>query len=262
MNYPNNILYYIGQVENASEERKINYLELSNRLNKTFQRLDTSSILLKEINELEEHEAEFPFFKLNHHSYDGLQTVFGAVLNDGYSTPFSNVKFPRWMGEIGLLLSVYRGLKKFLETDKEYLLWLEDDTKCYDHFENNFLIYLNNINFSFDFITLGVREDQKLFYESYKNYYEFNNPVFCKVFPLYWAGSILISRSGAEKFIKEFEEKSNTYPWDWLIFNVRSNNVEAQIYDTYAIRLDVPQLFYLDLDISPNSTIIDVTHTF
>lgn len=250
------ILYYVGHVESASDERKKNYAILCDRLGKLFEKLDTTSTLLKTKEDIYNLQKTYPWIKIKqveHNVIRGPQS--GLLTNENGFV--QNALFPRWPGEIGLLFSLYKGFKKFLESDKKYLLWLEDDTVILDHFENNFPIYINYLPQDFDYISLSVRNDQKHFYVNYKQLFLIDNDVFCKTFQLYWAGAILISKEGAKKFINYFENEFQVYPWDWLIFNLRSDNFYIEKYKSYTLKPDLPELFQLNYEISPNSTIIE-----
>ena len=255
------VLYFIGHVDSASEERKNNYQEIDSEMSGYFQKLDTKSILMKDLMDLNSNRYILPSFELKHLTYSSLKNDFGFYITDGYN-PVQNAKFPRWIGEIGLLFSLYDGFKKFLSTPQKFLIWLEDDTRIELYFENNFKIYMSNLPQDFDFIALGSRDDQKPLFFEYMDKFLIDNLAFSKAFQIYWAGAILISRSGAQKFIDEFETNGATYAWDWLIFNVRSEDVPVQKFNTYTIKPDLPQLFSLNLDISPDSTIINTTYTF
>lgn len=255
-----NTVFQIGHVPLGSEKRDANYRELYARMEARMRPLGAESIGLTDFAQIADYSDEFPGLEVR-------TTTHTAVLHEniayvcGENGIYTDFSFPKFPGEYGLLMSVWRGLRKFLETDAEHVLWLEDDIIAYDTFDTSFDVMGSAADFEFDFLVLGTLPHQMGGYDYAKeltgnpDHLSIGNPVFCKSYQVGWAGAVLISRRGAEKTLRYFEEYGLTYPWDWFLLNVRSEASPVPWFDTFAAQPWVVRMFDMNWEAESASTI-------
>lgn len=256
-----NTLFYIAHISQTSEARQKNYDTIYERLLAVLPELDSTTIHLKSLDDLSAAQSVFPGLKLKQTIHPHLLYPTGEALVSGSGELYENAPFPRWSGEIGLLLSVYKACTRLLASDKENLLWLEDDTTLSGNFESLLPFHLSLIDFDFDFVSLSVLDYQRSFYESNPDFFNTGHDIYCRAYQLHWAGAVLISRRGAAKFLALAEAYGFEYPFDWLIYNIRSDAAPRERFDSFTLKPWVFSAFDMDYVISPDSTIY-YTHTF
>jgi hypothetical protein len=235
------------------------YEKLLNDMPKELHHFPASTVHLKDMEDINLRAKEFNHIKLFHYEYDSVWNQYNYRVggNDG---SFNNPKFPKKSGEIGLYFSIYKTFKRFLNSDYDYLIWLEDDTEVMPDIMENLKEYLSHVDFDFDVISLGMQDYQHEFYEEYLE--NINNKYLCKVYQVFYAGSLMFSRKGIYKLISDLDANGLSYPLDWYICNIRNNAVDTVRFDTYNIKPEYPSLFNLNEDANKDSTINSTSELF
>ena len=253
------IAYSICHVPSDSRSRMSAYDNANNNLAGIFDFFAVSTVHLKKMEDYLEIQKKYNFVELKKHIHPKMLMFLDGtyyIIGDRGGGAYENVTFPMALGEIGLFLSAYQTFKRFLETDYEYLIWMEDDVEILEDFEVKIKYYLKQIDFNFDVIALGAPDNQKGNYNP--ELYEFGHKIFCRNFKMYSAESLLFSRAGIEKVIREIENNGFRYPFDWLVYNVRSESAESELYDAYCIKPEYMDIINLHSS-NKDSTII-ATH--
>lgn len=213
------------------------YDEANNRLSKMFDSFAPSIAYLKNSEDFKVLKDKIgcpDIAKYCHQDLFFVQHDMFYRIGDTAGSSYNNISFPNNFGQVGLFLSMYQTFKRFLESDYDYLIWMEDDVKLLSNFETNLPYLLNQIDFEFDFISLGAPENQMPNYRS--ELYDIENKFFCLNFKIYSAESFIFSRAGMEKFIHEVDTHSYKYPLDWLLFNVRAGENDSALYKGYSLK--------------------------
>lgn len=198
------------------------------------ERLGSPTIYLNTKKKVDQFLADNPKFKVN--------TV------EDYAQPGET--FPPSAGVIGVWASNYTAYKAFLESDKELLFLFEDDIILSANFQTIVPFYLQELPKDWDFFSLFVPDDS-LF--AYTQEHDINQPNVCKSYQQWSCASYLVSRSGAEKAIKNIESRGITAPIDWYIFNFRMKaEVDQMRFNTYTLKPKAyrPVKFLLDAAVS------------
>lgn len=155
---------------------------------------------------------------------------------------YKNVLHFEPSGVVGLNLSFYKVMREFLNTKKEGLLWLEDDAVLDRNWTKNLMRLLSRAPSDWHVINLAE-------YPNYTNSIRDEHKLEALDFYLPYAPNrshcILISRTGADKFMKFLELHGSILPLDWILFNVRSPEVRDRdpiYFNTYFINPDTVKI--------------------
>lgn len=113
--------------------------------------------------------------------------------------------FPEGLGDVGLWASYYQSIKKFIETDFEYLISIQDEAIIFENFSKLLFNYLKKLPSDTDFIYLDRLHSPLLatYNKAYKHY-EINDTVW--ISHHWYAGeTILFTKQGANKFVNYVE---------------------------------------------------------
>jgi GR25 family glycosyltransferase involved in LPS biosynthesis len=250
----NKIAYSICHVPNNFSTRMKCYEDLLNDMPKELHNFPPSTVQIKHLENLDILEKEFSHLKMKNYVFPALWTIYNQQLVVD-NVPCLNAKFPQRGGEIGLYLSVYKTFKRFLDSEYDYLIWFEDDTKVMPNMMENLKKYIEHINFDFDIISLGMTSHQLNNYV--KEIHDIGNDYFCRSYQVFWAGTLLFSRQGMIEILSDIDQNSFIYPFDWYVFNIRYGNLDFKTFKTYNIKPEYPMLFDSDLEAGSTSTIGD-----
>lgn len=249
------IAYSICHVPSNSCIRMQNYENLLNAMPKELHIFPPSVVHLKNSNDFKIATNKFDKIKIKNYLYPEVCNPYNQTLKGG-DGPYEDIQFPKSNGEIGLYFSAYGTFKRFLDSDYDYLIWLEDDVIIMPNFKERLEECFSYIDFDFDLISLGMQEYQ---FNHYQPHYEdFGNEYFSKVYQIFWAGGILLSRRGIKKIIKDLETNGITYAFDWYLYNIRAKNLQPISFDAFNIKPNKPMLVKPD-EISSLSSTIDAT---
>jgi hypothetical protein len=246
------IAYSICHVPSNSDIRMQNYENLLNAMPKELHIFPPSVVHLKNSADYKIATQKFNKINIKNYLYPEVSNPYNQTVRGG-DGPYKNIQFPNSNGEIGLYFSAYSTFKRFLTSKFEYLIWIEDDSVVMPNFKNNLTECLNNVNFQFDLISLGMQQYQLNYYQPY--YEDFGNEYFSKVYQVFWAGGILFSRNGIQKIINDLETNGIAYPFDWYLYNIRAKNLQPISFDAFNIKPNKPMLVKPDEISSINSTI-------
>lgn len=161
--------------------------------------LDTPTIQIRSLEDLSSYRAHNPDFILDAQGYnlDGIQ---------GW-------KF----GEIGIWASNYAAWKKFINSDYDAIVLMEDDIVFNDNFFPLIEKYLNELPNDWDMFSFFVPQDQMHLYNNGLSVQE-------NVSIAYQDWSCLcyvLSKSGAQKSLNIFQEKTGL-PLDWFFYRQKN----------------------------------------
>lgn len=250
-------VFQIGHVPSASKPNRIeSYTRLLERMSPLMADLGSETVFTPEFEAVEAHRGEFPSLRCGRVHYEELHFGSASLLTNGYGG--TDFYFPTRAGEVGLLLSLWRGLRRFLASDAQHVLWLEDDTLVTDRFEEVFLTLGRAADFEFDALVLASLDQHRWEYPHLMEEghdFEFGHEVFCRVWQYGWAGAVLLSRRGAERVLASFVRDGLVLPWDWLLMGVRAPESPVPLFEVYAPKPWVAKMFDLDVEVNRHSTI-------
>lgn len=147
--------------------------------------------------------------------------TYEDLSNFNLENPLFNLEFSCFAnntGDIGIWATHYLSYKKFLNSDKKYLIMVEDDAVLYDNFFDLLNFYVKEVPSDFDVLYLDS-PDSGIF-SVYGNSYDFYKTESIYIsHSTHWFGGItmLISRLGAKNIINYIENNTITQPFDYEI---------------------------------------------
>jgi hypothetical protein len=128
-------------------------------------------------------------------------------------------------GEIGIWASNWTAWHKFLESDSDYLILMEDDIVYSDNFMEMLTNYISQLPENWDAFHAFSPADQ---FHKYGYLNEINADDVCKAYQDWSCLCYIVSRSGAQKLI----DNSNRFnlPLDWYMFR------QHHIFNVYTIK--------------------------
>lgn len=168
------------------------------------------------VNKVRDYHVEKNRKKLKQFSTDlNLETILIKTETDYKKFIEKNNKFkanlksfPEGLGDVGLWASYYLALKKFIESDFDYLISLQDEVVLFYNFKKLLFKYLQKLPQDADFLYLDNLHSPVLsvYNKSYKNY-EVNDTIW--VSHHWFSGdSVLFTKSGANKIINFIENNT------------------------------------------------------
>jgi len=192
-------------------EREEYFNNINSYLNNYSQELNSKSIKISNDEELNEFVKNNPDFNLNLNGYN-----------------LDNIQGWRY-GEIGVWASNFLAWKKFLTTQSDYAILMEDDIL----FEENFIPllkeYMEELPPNWDAFFFAVPSGQ---FHKYGSHLEIGKKNICKVYQDHWMLCYVLSRQGAEKALNIVSNGVNL-PLDWFFFR------QKHIFNSYSIKPEV-----------------------
>jgi GR25 family glycosyltransferase involved in LPS biosynthesis len=127
-------------------------------------------------------------------------------------------------GELGIWASNYTAWKNFLKTDYDYMILMEDDIVLTDSFNSKLAEYLDEIPDNWDVFTAYIPTFGNVRYEKRKDELLIGKENVCKVYQSWSCLCYVISRSGAERLMREVRQTVKS-PLDHYLFYHRGLNV-------------------------------------
>lgn len=192
--------------KNDLKFRKRNMLTKSatNQLKKDFSTLDTPTIIIKNKDDVAN------FYKTCNIKIDPLGH-FGT----GWKP-----------GELGIWASNYTAWKNFLKTDHDYIILMEDDIILDENFNEKLKQYMKELPNKWDVFTVYIPETGNIRYEKRKHEFLIDKENVCKVYQSWSCLCYVVSRSGAEKLLKEVQRGVKS-PIDHYLFYSHKISVYA-----------------------------------
>ena len=126
-------------------------------------------------------------------------------------------------GELGIWASNYTAWKNFLKTDYDYVILMEDDIVLTDNFNSKLVSYLDELPDNWDIFTAYIPTFGNIRYEKRKNELLIGKENVCKVYQSWSCLCYVVSRSGAERLMKESRQIIKS-PIDHYLFYHRGLN--------------------------------------
>jgi GR25 family glycosyltransferase involved in LPS biosynthesis len=127
-------------------------------------------------------------------------------------------------GELGIWASNYTAWKNFLKTDYDYIILMEDDIILSNNFNSHLVEYLDELPDNWDIFTAYIPKFGNVRYEKRKNELLIGKENVCKVYQSWSCLCYVVSRSGAERLMKEVRQTIKS-PIDHYLFYHRGLNV-------------------------------------
>jgi GR25 family glycosyltransferase involved in LPS biosynthesis len=127
-------------------------------------------------------------------------------------------------GELGIWASNYTAWKNFLKTDYDYIILMEDDIVLTDSFNSDLASYLDELPDNWDVFTAYIPTFGNIRYEKRKNELLIGKENVCKVYQSWSCLCYVVSRSGAERLMREVKQTIKS-PIDHYLFYHRGLNV-------------------------------------
>ena len=181
--YNNEINYHTIFI---NDERISNRFEIDNKVLGNKQSI--SSFYPRSAEHIEDFKTAYPKFKIKWEGYK--------------------------IGEFGNFGSHYLAWKYLTESNLENLLIFEDDVVMHDYFIEKYNIAMNNVPQDYDVLSIFIDDNQLERFDNsdYISYY------IAKGYQDWSTLCYVISKAGAEKFLKYIEEVGFDHPTDWFIF--------------------------------------------
>jgi len=192
-------IFHIPNYGESSQTRFELFNQLDLFLSTKMDRLDTDTILISNENEYFDFNEKYNFIKTTREF--------------------------KW-GELGIWASNLLAIKNFLETDKEYLMLMEDDIYVPDQniFIELLVYYMNNLPENWELFSYFVHENQ---FGRFQNRY--GN---AEIVPAYQDWSMLcyiLNKKSAEKLFNLCLANGLTMPLDWYIYR------QPEIFKSYTL---------------------------
>ena len=212
-------------LEGGYEERDSLYRKTFNFLNSSLDSLGSETVKISNIDEYNSFINKYPEFIVHPSGYEWPPGSYGW-------------KF----GEIGIWASTFLALKKFIQTDYEYLMMLEDDICVADTFMEHLQTCMEQIKNNFDVFMFFNPENtagpEVKFDPSDINIATQKGSTACYV----------VTRSAAEKAIKYVTKSGISDPVDWHFLNFHYPDFIDQYYKVLSITKDGKQSCWLALE--------------
>jgi GR25 family glycosyltransferase involved in LPS biosynthesis len=143
--------------------------------------------------------------------------------------------WPSSAGVVGVWASNYLAYKKFLESTYDTMILFEDDILVSKNFKLLIETYMSELPLDWDFFSFFVPDDSLFAYNEDQHTIGAENV--CVSYQQWSCAGYMVSRSGAEKAIKDIESRGINCPIDWYIFNFRMKKEENQkTFFTYTLK--------------------------
>lgn len=185
-------IFHIPGYGESHEKREYLYKTLDDFLSDKMSRLDTDTVLISN----EDQYFEF---------------------NDKHNLIKTSREF-KW-GEIGIWASNLLAMRNFLNTDKEYLMLMEDDIHVPDQAAFMYLLekYMGGLPEDWDIFSYFVHSNQIPRFNQSQHGIE-NNTYIVKAYQDWSMLCYVLNRKSAEKFLDLVDKTGLTMPIDWYIY--------------------------------------------
>lgn len=126
-------------------------------------------------------------------------------------------------GELGIWASNYTAWKNFLKTDYEYIILMEDDIVLSKDFNSKLVEYLDELPDNWDIFTAYIPTFGNVRYEKRKEELMIGKENVCKVYQSWSCLCYVVSRSGAEKLMREVRQRIKSPLDHYLFYNKKLN---------------------------------------
>jgi len=140
-------------------------------------------------------------------------------------------------GELGIWASNWTAWKNFLKTRHDFVILMEDDIVLDSDFNEKLTSYMNELPEGWDVFTVYIPDSGNIRYEKRKNELLIGKENICKVYQSWSCLCYVVSRSGAQKLLKEVKKRVKS-PLDHYLFY--SKGIRA-----YSIKMENGNICYL-----------------
>jgi hypothetical protein len=188
------------------------YFQLSNGyLSQHYEPLDSPTVILSVPEDAKKIAQIAPDFKIDPKGYT-LNGIRGWKIS-----------------EVAVMLGSYLAWKKFLETDYEYMIYVENDALFRPHFHELVDEYVKYLPDDWGILSMYVDSNQ---YFKYNDTHYLGNPYVCKVYQDWSVLCYVVTRECARKMIEDMETNPVDTSIDWGIY-YRSDQ-----YKVYTVKPD------------------------
>lgn len=194
---------------------KILHIDHMSERNKTVKK---NSLLMKmfDVDELECSVQDLSTFeKMN--NFISSNEGFDVQYHNKFENPFPHVS-----GVIGVWASNWVAWKKFIETDADFLIILEDDVVLKVNAIETINKIVANMPEEWDVFSFFIPNDMENFYSEY--HHNIEHPLVCKPYQGWSCGGYIINRNGAIKAIEYLKSNKIDTPIDYFMF-LETHNV-------------------------------------
>jgi len=149
-------------------------------------------------------------------------------------------------GELGIWASNWTAWKNFLKSKYDFVILMEDDIILNNDFNEKIIEYINELPDGWDAFTAYIPDSGNIRYEKQKNELLIGKENVCKVYQSWSCLCYVVSRSGAQRLLKEARRRIKS-PIDHYLFYHKGLNV-------YSIKMEKGNICNL---YETNSTVQD-----
>lgn len=120
-------------------------------------------------------------------------------------------------GELGIWASNWTAWKNFLRSKHDFVILMEDDIILNDNFNEKIIEYINELPDGWDAFTAYIPDSGNIRYEKRKNELLIGKENVCKVYQSWSCLCYVVSRSGAQRLLKEARRRIKS-PIDHYLF--------------------------------------------
>lgn len=132
-------------------------------------------------------------------------------------------------GELGIWASNWFAWKNFLKSKHDYVILMEDDIVLSKDFNEKIIQYINELPDDWDVFTAYIPDTGNIRYEKRKNELLIGKENICKVYQSWSCLCYVVSRSGAQKLLKEVRKKIKSPIDHYLFYN--------KVFKVYTIKM-------------------------
>jgi hypothetical protein len=152
--------------------------------------------------------------------------------------------WPKKWGQIGIWASTVDAYKKFLRSNYDYLLVIEDDVVLHANFSDRFSQITEELPNDFDFFSVFLPRDTICRYQP--EWHDIEGKNFITVAFQDWStAAYLVSRKGARRVLEDVSLRGIDRPLDWYMFNYHHRPYPPMRFQTYGLRQEVEPLLHL-----------------
>jgi hypothetical protein len=222
--------YKVFHKEGLDFHRYLNVYNTKKILSGNALELQSPTIYLETVKEVEECLSKYPKIKFNK-SKDTTRI------------------FPGRSGAVGIWVGTYLAYKAFLSTDADALLMFEDDVVVSKNLFKILGHYASELPEDWDILSLFAPWDTVSKYTSEHDI--INKEFLCKIYQDWSTGGYMISRKAAEYAINDIESNGISAPIDFYLYNFR---YDGEIPDHIFNSFNIKPSFYFPVQLSIESS--------
>lgn len=211
-------VYTLLHKEGVDFGRDLNADKINNIMGRYSVRLQSPTIYIETLNELDEYFKKYPKIRFNKSS-DPKRV------------------FPGTTGAAGIWIGTYLAFKEFLLTDADALFMLEDDIRISRNFFKITNLYAEELSKDWEVLSLLIPWDT---IKHYNSGHEIPGHTYlCRMYQDWSTGCYMVSRRGAERAIEDIEKNGISAPIDFYLYNYRYDQEVPQIkFNSFNIKPD------------------------